>query len=590
MSGRDVNAEFARAEAAFRAGNFDKARTGLRHVLEQTGDHPMVLHLLALTEQGADRPEYAQKAFERALLQSPNDPQINNNFANFLDTYGAPEAALERYGRALAANPGFVDALLNRASTLNRLGRLGEAQADLDRLLALDPKNIRALTTRGAIRRSAGELILAASDFQKAIDISATDLAAWHGHALVAADRGDEGEAVSRFKMALKLAPGNSDLVIGLAEALEAMGSDDGLQLLATAVERNPTWIAGQDSLARMRSEAGENAFARDYESAVAKHPKDFTLHMAHWRCLARGSRHAEALAAIGRSPSSWRNREEFRLFEAVMASEAGDLDRADRAFLRLGNSVQSMLAKGRHELRRKRPVQAAALLEPIARMDLRLVAAWAHLGLAWRMIEDPRHEWLYGIQGYYREQSLSIDDAGMTMLATLLRQLHKARAHPLGQSMRGGTQTRGRLLNRTEPEIVNMKHHLAAAIKVYLNSLPPLDTTHPLLNFRNRNFSFFGSWSVRLTNAGFHIDHVHPEGVISSACYIAVPEKANDSRQEGWLTLGGSPIELDLGLEPMAFIKPKPGHLILFPSYLYHATRPFLTGERMSIAFDAIP
>jgi len=30
-----------------------------------------------------------------------------------------------------------------------------------------------------------------------------------------------------------------------------------------------------------------------------------------------------------------------------------------------------------------------------------------------------------------------------------------------------------------------------------------------------------------------------------------------------------------------------EPGRLVLFPSYLYHGTRPFSAGERLSVAFD---
>jgi hypothetical protein len=38
-------------------------------------------------------------------------------------------------------------------------------------------------------------------------------------------------------------------------------------------------------------------------------------------------------------------------------------------------------------------------------------------------------------------------------------------------------------------------------------------------------------------------------------------------------------------------FVKPKPGRLVLFPSYMWHGTVPFTTDEaRMTIAFDAVP
>jgi hypothetical protein len=41
------------------------------------------------------------------------------------------------------------------------------------------------------------------------------------------------------------------------------------------------------------------------------------------------------------------------------------------------------------------------------------------------------------------------------------------------------------------------------------------------------------------------------------------------------------------LNLGALKEIEPKPGRLVLFPSYFWHGTRPFAAGERLSVAFD---
>ena len=77
----------------------------------------------------------------------------------------------------------------------------------------------------------------------------------------------------------------------------------------------------------------------------------------------------------------------------------------------------------------------------------------------------------------------------------------------------------------------------------------------------------------------------------MSSACYIALPPSlGSEASRDGWLELGRPPVELGLDLEPLAAIEPRPGRLALFPSYLYHGTRPFRDGERLTIAFDVTP
>jgi len=60
---------------------------------------------------------------------------------------------------------------------------------------------------------------------------------------------------------------------------------------------------------------------------------------------------------------------------------------------------------------------------------------------------------------------------------------------------------------------------------------------------------------------------------------------------EAGFLTLGEPQAELKLDLPPTRLVEPKPGRLVLFPSWMWHGTRPFGAGERMTVAFDvAIP
>ena len=578
----DVNALFARAEAAYAARRYDAARADLTQVLRIVGEHAAVLHLLALVEAGAGQTADAGDLFARALAVAPRDPQINNNFANLLDAAGLFALALTHYDFALAAAPEFHDARLNRATTRQKAGDLDGAMSDLTQVLQAQPDNITALAARGAVRRLRGERDGAAADFGAAATLAPDSALALHGAARVAAESNDD-RAVELYRRAHAASPGDREVVLGYAEALEAAGEDGGIDLLSQATTADPSWIAGHDSLARMRSEAGED-FAPGYAAAVAARPSDRALHLAYWRCLSRAGRHPAALAAFdeaGLAPDA-----DVQLFEAVLASEAGLLERADRALATLGDSSDAALVRGRLALRRGDAELAARVLEPVARGDLGLVTAWAHLGLAWRLAGDARAAWLNDQPELYGTQELPLSASELARLADVLRGLHRTRAHPIGQSLRGGTQTRGRLFDRKEPEIAALRDALAAAVTAHAASLPARDDGHPLLRHRDRPFAFDGSWSVRLNGGGFHINHIHPEGMLSSACYISLPDVGGDDRP-GWLEIGAPPVELGLDLAPLAVIRPQPGRLALFPSYMFHGTRPFPAGERLTVAFD---
>jgi len=155
----------------------------------------------------------------------------------------------------------------------------------------------------------------------------------------------------------------------------------------------------------------------------------------------------------------------ELAMLEAVFASESGDLDRADAAFSRAGAGRDVDFARGRHALRRRDPGLAARLIEPLVRADIGMVSAWAHLSLAWRLADDPRHRWLCDQPGLYGTSDIGFSHAELDMLAATLRDLHRTRAHPIGQSLRGGTQTRGRLLTRPDPILVQLRERQSARI-----------------------------------------------------------------------------------------------------------------------------
>ena len=186
----------------------------------------------------------------------------------------------------------------------------------------------------------------------------------------------------------------------------------------------------------------------------------------------------------------------------------------------------------------------------------------------------------------------LGSDLAPLERLADRLRSLHERSGQYMDQSVRGGSQTDGPLLSRIEPEIRQLRAAIVRAVERYVAELPPPNADHPLLGQRrDRRIRFAGSWSVRLCGGGHHASHVHPQGWISSALYVALPERqADEPPDSGCLVLGEPEPALGAGLPPRTTVEPKPGRLVLFPSWMWHGTRPFAEGERLTVAFDVAP
>jgi Tfp pilus assembly protein PilF len=402
----------------------------------------------------------------------------------------------------------------------------------------------------------------------------------------------DEERASEHCARALAFHDSDPELQIQMISIATASLGGKAIPLLEAYLDRNPCNVTAHELLAELRSEAGEgDRFADRYIDALKSAPANKALLLSYWNMLTRAQRLTEALESMEQQRGLFENDQEFALLEANVANHAGLTDQAAEALRRLDDRTDAQLARGQHYLQTNRPDEASALLEEIVRIEPDNLSAWALLEVAWRLTEDSRHEWLACQPGIVGSVDLDLTSTQLGAIAAMLRTVHRARAQPIGQSVRGGTQTSGQLFVRNEPEIGMLTEALAKGIREFHTGLPPRDAGHPLLKHRNEGLAFGPSWSVRLTDGGFHAAHFHPGGVLSSACYISLPERvAGAAEQEGWLEIGRPPAEMGVDLSPLATFEPKPGRLVLFPSFLFHGTRPFSGGERLTVAFDLVP
>lgn len=407
--------------------------------------------------------------------------------------------------------------------------------------------------------------------------------------ALASYERGDP-DLLDRLDEALAQFPGDGGLLIAQARARAAAGDPRGLERLGEVVRIAPDWIDGQAALAQLRWEAGEReTFLEEYESALRRMPGNGRLWTSYINAVAGTGASADAARLVRRLRAMSGDSPELRLIEAHHAGMAGDLEGAESLLASVPDYFpDKALEAGRHRLRRGDPASAAHILEQLRGRDGMDNGGWALLELAWRGSIDPRHAWLVDPEHHFGVIDLAIGARDLDSLAAVLRGLHHGGGRPLGQSVRQGTQTRGNLWRRREAEIAALREILRAAVAGFVQRLPRVDEGHPLAPCFGAQLELATGWSIRLRGGGHHVNHIHAHGILSSACYIALP--AGLEGTEGWLELGRPPADIALDLPPLATIEPRPGRLVLFPSYVYHGTRPFLAGERLTVAFDAAP
>lgn len=178
--------------------------------------------------------------------------------------------------------------------------------------------------------------------------------------------------------------------------------------------------------------------------------------------------------------------------------------------------------------------------------------------------------------------------EAYLADLAAELKQAHPFKAHPFGHSVRRGSQ-KSDILSVQTRAIAAFVEAITPPINAFLDTMGP--GSDPLRSRRRDSAQMIGNWSVWLRPGGHHADHVHPDGWMSSACYIELPPAVNAGGKEGWLRFGKPGIPAGAGLAAEHWVQPKPGLLALFPSYMWHGTETFSGNEpRLTIAFDLVP
>ncbi len=487
--------------------------------------------------------------------------------------------------------PHQPDQVVEAALTLRDAGRAEDAVLALDAAIASNPGNARLWQTLGLIQRASGDGAAAATAFERAARLAPADIKIAHGLAQSSLEAGYP--ATTLFDRVLALAGGDSDILIGRAGAQIGEGNiDAAIADLGLVVGNNPLWLPGQSTLARLRWIRGDGPEStRAIEHALTANAGHPALWGAYLNALIEVGRYGDAERAVAEARKRFPADPALDLFEASIASELGDVGRADAVFARVTVASDGATAArfARHLIRAGRADAAATLIAPLLeRPDSD--ALWPYAALAWRLTGDPRWEWLEGDPRLIGTYDLGLSSGELAQLAHCLRALHVGREGPAGQSVRGGTQTDGPLFMRAEPEIRDLRARIVAAVHDHMRALPPIDPRHPTLRHRPARVRFSGSWSVRLTGvgAGHHANHVHPQGWLSSACHVVVPtEEELGASPAGWLEIGAPPSELGLDLPPFRSIAPRAGTLVLFPSTMWHGARAFDSGERLTVAFD---
>ena len=593
-------ATLQRAAGLLQAGQVGAAIGLLDQVLADHPEQADALLLRAMARSRAGEDDAATADFEAAARCHPKTHLVDNNRGNHHRRAGRLSAAVEAYEAALVRAPDYLDARMNLALSLAAMAAFEPAEAALDAVLVQQPGHAGALNELGNLKRRQGDLAAAEDAFDRAIagDANAPFPLINRGSLLRELGRLDASRV--DLEAACRLVPGLAEAHAQLAHTLRTQRDVTGAELAyRRALALAPLDPGHHADLASLLSEAGRGPSALATLENAAATSGDARLHEVLARALLRSGRPADARAAaqaaLTRDPASV----EAPILLSELALRSGDaadaVAQARRAWVSGGPDDWP----ARHALAEALLV-SKAWQEVVDLLDTEAPAPHLqkHLALqsvAWRLADDPRYRQLCDYDRFARK--LKIDTpVGFESLAAFnaalsesIRRLHADGAAPLEQTLFGGTQSPGRLWNSDDPVIRALAAALEALAARYLAELP-VDNDHPFLGRNTGRAKLAGAWSVRLRSGGGHVDHVHPAGWVSASYYVQVPESVMAGERAGWLRLGvpGLP---GLALPAERYIKPEPGHAIVFPSFFWHGVEAFESDEvRVTAPFDLLP
>ncbi|HVZ27315.1 MAG TPA: tetratricopeptide repeat protein [Rhizomicrobium sp.] len=597
MADADVSS-IAEAVEFLKLGDLVKAARAANAVGES---NPDALHLLGLVRCEQNLHSEALDFFNRSLAERPGHPHVLTNLGKTLKFLGRNAEAVSAFNAALAGQPDLADALCELGELQYRAGDYAEAESLLQRVLVQMPNHAQAQLWLGLVFKDSGRLAEAEALLGAGlIQARETSLKATFVYYLASAQhqQGKKERALDNFALASRLNPQfNADADLKRAEILEEMQrSDEAVALLERILAREPGNVAVHGAYNNLLYRLGrDETFLTSYDRA----PKSPALLASKADLLLKRGRPAEAQSLYSEVLKS----EPDNVQAAVgVAAALSGLNRNAEAVALLEQTLRHQPESSElyhtlacTALQLRDPQKAAAMAEQSLRIAPTDQAGLALLGTAWRMMGDARDETLNGYNELIRVFDLeppqgysSMEDFNIELNAWLSG-LHTDAREPLQQSLRGGSQTPGYIFGRGHTLAERLKVRIEEAITSYLAAMKP-DAKHPFRGRRGRGFRFRDSWSSRLRDGGFHANHIHRGGWISSCYYVALPEAVKDeSGKQGWIKFGEPGFEVGLSLRRA--VQPKVGRLVLFPSYMWHGTVPFREkAARTTIAFDVIP
>jgi uncharacterized protein (TIGR02466 family) len=553
---------------------------------------------------------------------------------------GDLETAEKQYQQLIAEHPVATDAYHLGALIMMRSGQLGNAFQRIETALSGQKNHHEYWNTKGNILAAMQNVPRALNAYRESLRLKPDYVQAAQNLGQCLINNDDPAAAVEVYERAIQHNPGNEQLRIGHVIALRAaVRSEDAIIALdAWEAEdksgRNYDYVRGQVLIQLGDAEKAIATNKRVLHDPIVGAPALQNLMQLYWmrgewdegekqlqslltadttpmgmfvtaaQIYLRIDKAEKAVDVLNKAGEKFGETPEIRATRGRIALESGEYEKSwdhakaaltarpgDMVFMELYASAA--LVTGRHN-DAMIAAHGALKVQPNNQFWIAVkYTAGRAMGQDHKYYADT-DKFVKAFKLTPPEKYGSLENFNKELKAAL-DELHQFEQRPLDQSLLLGTQTATDLRFAKNPVIQDFFKALDVPIRSYMDELGA-NPNQPLEGRNTGDYRFAGAWSVRLGPGGHHVNHVHPKGWISSSYYVDVPpEVDNETDKKGWIQFGKPPFAVkDLDEQELTaerIIKPEPGLVVLFPSYMWHGTIP-IEGDatRLTLPFDVVP
>jgi uncharacterized protein (TIGR02466 family) len=471
--------------------------------------------------------------------------------------------------------------------------KFSEAETIYRKAISLDNKIAEIHFNLGVVLGHLGKVEASIQSYRKAVALKPALAPAWFNLGIALQQENRLEEALAAYRKAIAIEPGFYEAYGNLGAVLQLQGKlEDAITNYRKALAIYPDARGHFNLGTALRNHGLLEDAIKSFQQALALQPNYAEAHSNLGESLWHQGKLNEAVAHFNQALAIDPDNASANYNLAIFLYDNGELERAIPHFER-----------SRHDDWQERTLYCLYKTERYDAFRQKLQAAIASNSSSPLLATLSSHHAInFGVPDTYNFCPKPLDfvyhgridalaEPDSPLLKALLHDIEQADISARQQSrLHHGTQSSGNLFKRPEASFRKLAELIADTIRRYYELYKNEDCA--FIKEFPKHIEFSSSWYVRMRQGGHLDSHIHEEGWISGAVYLAMPKQLVN-QEEGCIELSthGDHYPQQHTNFPTRLVKPEVGDVCFFPSSVFHRTIPFSANEeRICVAFDVKP